>query len=65
MKGNCIPLLLSDEGGQGGERGREGRKGREREGGGKRREEGREVGGVKCKCEISVARRHAVDKQEV
>ena len=38
--------------------GREGeREGRERRGG--------KVGGVKCKCEISVARRHAVDKQEV
>ena len=66
MKGNCIPLLLSDEGGEEGEGGREGG---EREGGrGKEeegREEGREVGGVKCKCEISVARRHVVDKQEV
>ena len=43
-----------------GERGREGEKRR-----GEEREEGREVGGVKCKSEISVARRHAVDKQEV
>ena len=54
------------EGGRGRERegeGEGGRKGEKKRGG--EREEGREVGGVKCKCEISVARRHAVDKQEV